>query len=164
VSEVKESVSEAASGVAERAGEFRERAGERFGELSHEARRRTRRVKTNLEHVAEENPLAVAIGAAVAGLALGMLLPGTRREDEVMGSARDNLIDRAEKTAERVKDVAAEAGRELKETVRSEIEEHKPEVKQAVQEAGQAVKEQVKRSARRVKDEAKDAAKEPGSS
>jgi len=162
VSGMKDSISEASSGVAERAGELKDRAGERIGELSGEARRQTRRIKTNFEHAAEENPLALAIGAAVVGLALGMLLPNTEREDEMMGSARDQLVDRAERTAERVKDAAVDAGRELKETVRTEIEEHKPEVKQAVQEAGQNVKEQVKESAKRVKNQAKDAAKEPG--
>jgi ElaB/YqjD/DUF883 family membrane-anchored ribosome-binding protein len=160
VSGVKDSVSEAASSVAERAGELKERAGERIGDWGGEARRQTRRIKTNLEHTAEENPLALAIGAAVVGLALGMLLPGTQREDKLMGSARDQLVDRAERTAERVKDAAVEAGRELKETVRTEIEEHKPEVKQVVQEAGQTVKDQVKESAKKVKNQAKDAAKE----
>jgi ElaB/YqjD/DUF883 family membrane-anchored ribosome-binding protein len=162
VSGVKDSVSEAASNIAERAGEFKDRAGERIGDLGSEARRKTRRIKTNLQHAAEENPLALAIGAAVVGLALGMLLPGTRREDELMGSSRDQLVDRAERTAERVKDAAVEAGREVKETVRTEIDIHKPEVKQVVQEAGRTVKEQVKESARRVKKEAKDAAKEAG--
>ena len=163
VSGVKDSVSDAASSVAERAGELKERAGERIGELGVEARQQTRRLKTNLEHAAEENPLALAIGAAVVGLALGMLLPGTERENEIMGPARDQLVDRAERTAERVKDAAVEAGRELKETVRTEIEEHKPEVKQVMQEAGQSVKEQVKESAKRVKNEAKEAAKESSS-
>jgi ElaB/YqjD/DUF883 family membrane-anchored ribosome-binding protein len=163
VSGVKDSVSEAASNVAERAGQFKERAGERIGDLGSEARRKTRRARTNLQHAAEENPLALAIGAAVVGLALGMLLPGTQREDELMGSSRDQLVDRAERTAERVKDAAVEAGREVKDTVRTEIEAHKPEFKQAVQEAGRTVKEQVKESAKRVKKEAKDAAREASS-
>jgi ElaB/YqjD/DUF883 family membrane-anchored ribosome-binding protein len=163
VSGMKDSVSEAASSVAERAGQFKERAGERIGDLGSEARRKTRRARTGLQHAAEENPLALAIGAAVVGLALGMLLPGTQREDELMGSSRDQLVDRAERTAERVKDAAVEAGREVKETVRTEIEVHKPEFKQAVQEAGRTVKEQVKESAKRVKKEAKDAAREAGS-
>ena len=163
VSGVKDSVSEAASSVAERAGQFKERAGERIGDLGSEARRKSRRIKTNLQHAAEENPLALAIGAAVVGLALGMLLPGTRREDELMGSSRDRLVDRAERTAERVKDAAVEAGREVKETVQTEIEVHKPEFKQAVQEAGRTVKEQVKETAKRVKKEAKDAVREAGS-
>jgi ElaB/YqjD/DUF883 family membrane-anchored ribosome-binding protein len=164
VSGVKETVGEAAGGVAEKASEWKERAGERIGDLGGQARMRTRRIKTNLEHQAEENPLAVAIGATVVGLALGLLLPGTERENELMGPARDQLVDRAEKTVEQAKEAAVEAGREVKETVKAEIEERKPEVKVAVQEAAQAVKEQVKDSARRVKNEAKDAAKKSGRS
>ena len=73
-------------------------------------------------------------------------------------------MDRAGKTAERVKDAAVEAGREVKETVRAEVKERAPEIKEVVQQAGQQVKEQVKESAKRVKSEAKDAAKESGSS
>jgi ElaB/YqjD/DUF883 family membrane-anchored ribosome-binding protein len=163
VSSVKDSVSEAASDVAERAGELKERVGERMGEIGGQARWQTQRVKTNLEHAAEENPLALAIGATVVGLALGLLLPGTRREDEVMGSARDQLVDRAEETIERAKDAAVEAGHQVKETVKSEIQQHKPELQNVVQEASDNVKEQVKESARRVKNEAKDAAKKSGS-
>jgi ElaB/YqjD/DUF883 family membrane-anchored ribosome-binding protein len=163
VSGVKEKMTEAAGGVAERAGELKDQAQERIGEFSGQARSKTRRLKTNLEHAAEEKPLVVAIGAAVVGLALGLLLPGTERENELMGPARDQLVDRAEKTVERTKEAAIEAGREVKETVKAEIEVHKPEVKQVVQQAGETVKEQVKESARRVKNEAKDAAKKSGS-
>jgi ElaB/YqjD/DUF883 family membrane-anchored ribosome-binding protein len=164
VSGAKETVSEAVGGVAERASELKEQAGERIGDIRGQARWQTRRIKTNLEHTAEENPLMLAVGAAVVGLALGMLLPGTRREDEIMGSARDQLVDRAEETVERAKEAAVEAGRDVKETVKSEFEQHKPELKEVVQQAGQNVKEQVKESARRVKSEAKDAAKKSGNS
>jgi ElaB/YqjD/DUF883 family membrane-anchored ribosome-binding protein len=163
VSGVKEKVSEAASGIAERTSELTSTTQERLGEIGGQARQQTTRVKTNLEHVAEENPLVLAIGAAVIGLAIGLLLPGTERENELMGPARDDLVDRAGRTAERVKDAAAEAGREVKETVRSEIREHAPEVKQVAREAGTTLKEQVKESAKKVKKEAKNAANDPGS-
>jgi len=163
VSGVKGSVSEAAGGVAERASELKDRAGETIDDWGNEARWQSRRIKTNLEHTADENPLVLAVGAAVVGLALGLLLPGTQRENELMGPARDQLVDRAEETVERAKDAAVEAGREVKETVKSEIEQHKPEMKEIVEQAGQTVKEQVKQSARRVKDETKDAAKKSGS-
>jgi ElaB/YqjD/DUF883 family membrane-anchored ribosome-binding protein len=162
VSGVKQSVSEAAGGVAERAGELKDQAGERIGDWGNQARWQSRRLKTNLEHTAEENPLALAVGAAVVGLALGLLLPGTQRENELMGPARDQLVNRAEETVERAKDAAVEAGREVKETVKSEIEQHKPEMKEMVEQAGATVKEQVKQSARRVKDETKDAVKKSG--
>jgi ElaB/YqjD/DUF883 family membrane-anchored ribosome-binding protein len=162
VSDMKETVGEAAGGVANRAGELKARAEEKFGQLGGQARVQGRRIKTNLQHQAEENPIAVAIGAMVVGLALGLLLPGTQREDDLMGPARDKLVDRAGQTAERVKDAAVEAGREVKETVKAEIEQHAPEVKETVQQASETVKEQVKESARRVKNQAKDAAKQSG--
>lgn len=162
VSGMKDSVSEAAGGVAERAGEIKDQAGERIGDWGTQARQKSQRLKTNLEHAAEENPIALAIGAAVVGLALGLLFPETRRENELMGPARDQLVDRAEDTVERAKDAAVEAGREVKETVKSEIQQHKPEMKEIVAEAGQTVKEQVKQSARKVKDETKDAVKKSG--
>ena len=163
VTGVKESVSEAASGVAEKASELKERAGERLGDLGGQARSQTQRLKTNLEYAAEENPLMLALGASIVGIALGLLLPGTQRENEMMGSARDQLVDRAEETVERAKDAAVEAGREVKETVKSEFEQRKPELQEVVQQAGESVKQQVKESAKRVKDETKEAAKKSGS-
>jgi ElaB/YqjD/DUF883 family membrane-anchored ribosome-binding protein len=162
VSGVKDKVSDTASGIAERAGELASGTRQRAGEIGWQARRQTDRLKTNLEHAATENPLTVAIGAAILGMAIGLLLPETERENQMMGSTRDQLVDRAERTAERVKDAAVDAGREVKDAVKTEISERAPEVKQVVQEAGMMVKEQVKESAKKVKNQAKDAATEPG--
>jgi ElaB/YqjD/DUF883 family membrane-anchored ribosome-binding protein len=162
MSGVKEKVSGAASEITGKAGEISTGTQEKVGQLGWQARRQTERVRTNLEHVAEENPLSVAIGATILGMAIGLLLPGTERENEMMGSTRDQLVDRAGKTAERVKDAATEASREVKDAVQTEISERAPDVKQVVQEAGMMVKEQVKESAKKVKKEAKDAATEPG--
>lgn len=163
VSGVKESVGDAVGSVSERAGELKDRAGERLEDVGSQARWQSQRLKTNLEHAAEENPLALTVGAVVVGLAIGLLLPGTQREDELMGSARDQLVDRAGETMDRAKEVAVEAGREVKESVKAEIEQRKPEIQETVQQAGQNVKEQVKESARRVKNETKDAAKKSAS-
>lgn len=164
VTGVKEKVSDAASGISERASELAGGTQERLGEFGGQARRQSQRVKTNIQQASEENPLIVAVGAAIAGLALGLLLPGTERENELMGSKRDQLMERAGQTAERVKEAAVEAGREVKETVRAEVKERAPEIKEVVQQAGQQVKEQVKESAKRVKSEAKDAARKSGGS
>jgi len=162
MSGVKDKVTGAASDIADRAGDIKSGTGEKVEQMGWQARRQTERVRTNLEHVAEENPLSIAVGAAILGMAIGLLLPGTDRENEMMGSARDQLVDRAGRTAERVKDAAAEAGREVKDAVQTEISERKGEVKQVVQEAGMMVKEQVKESAKKVKNQAKQAATESG--
>jgi ElaB/YqjD/DUF883 family membrane-anchored ribosome-binding protein len=174
----RERVSGGVTGVADRLGgvgsplgDVAERAQERVSELGSEARERVqelgirsreqaRRVRTDLERMIEENPLAVAAGAGAIGLALGLLLPHTRREDRVMGPARDQLLDRAGETIERVKEAAAEAAQEVTETMKGEVADRGPEVKGVVQGMAQRVTEQAKESAARMREEAKDAVKE----
>lgn len=174
---VRERVSAAASGVGERASELGQQVGERARDLGHQvsemaggvrqragdlgvrARGQTRRARGGLERLVEENPLAVAAGVAVLGLACGLLVPETEREQRLLGPARDNLLDRAQETARRVKDAAVEAGQELRESVRDEVSARAPEVKAMVQDTVQSVGEQVKEKAGRVKEEAKQAAR-----
>ena len=97
-----------------------------------------------------ENPLALALGAAVVGLALGMLLPETEPERRVMGATWDQLVDRVSNVADRVKDAAMEAGREVKDTLQQEVSAAAPGVKSTLQEAAATVKDQIKESAGRA--------------
>jgi prefoldin subunit 5 len=48
--------------------------------------------------------LAVGVGAAV-----DLAIPETSKEHEVMGEARDNLVDKAQETQQKVQQVAGEA-------------------------------------------------------
>jgi ElaB/YqjD/DUF883 family membrane-anchored ribosome-binding protein len=148
---VRHSVGNVASHTGERVGELRERA----GELGGTARAKAREARGGLEQMVRDNPLALAAGAAILGLALGMLVPETEPERRVMGEAREQLGERVSAVADRVKDAAAEAGREVKETVRDEFESRAPEVTDSLKEAAANLKEQVKASAGRVADEAK---------
>jgi ElaB/YqjD/DUF883 family membrane-anchored ribosome-binding protein len=159
---LRERISEGTEGIRERAGEFRERAGERLGELGHRARRQGSRARGGMEHMMEDNPLAVAAGVAVLGLCLGLLVPESERENRWMGRTRDNLVDRAQSTASRVKEAALEATNEVRQAVREEAASRAPEIKASVKDAAAAVGEQVKDAAGRVKEEAKRAAKGSG--
>jgi ElaB/YqjD/DUF883 family membrane-anchored ribosome-binding protein len=179
VSDAREAVSHVASGVAERAGSVKERAGEAVGrvqervhdlgttarerasDLGTRAREQGRRAQTGVERTLEENPLLLVAGAAVLGLAVGLLLPSSQREDEVLGPARDRLAERAGETFDRAKEVAAEAAREVKETVRSEVREAAPELKSVVQDAADRVGEQVKQTATRAAQETREAVRDP---
>jgi len=145
VGEVRDTVVSAAGGVAERAGEVGSEASERARELGRRAQDRTRRARTRVDRLMQENPLAVAAGVAVLGLAAGLLIPETERERRVMGPVRDDLAERARHTAERVKDAAVVEG---------------PELESTLKDAAQTVTQQVKESAGRVQEEAKQAARE----
>ena len=115
--EVAENVSETASQVRERASEFVDQAQNRVGQL-------TDQVQNQAQHAAhyavdrsqamiQDNPLMTSAIALALGAAVGFLLPETQRENELMGSTRDRLVDqvsnRAQDTLGKVQDVASEA-------------------------------------------------------
>jgi ElaB/YqjD/DUF883 family membrane-anchored ribosome-binding protein/gas vesicle protein len=152
---VRHTVGDKAHHASERAGELTHEVQERAGELGSSAKERARDARGGLERMMQENPLALAAGAAVIGLALGMLLPETEPERRAMGSTRDQLADRVSNVADRVKDAAVEAGREVKDTLQEEVSAATPGVKSTLQDAAATVKDQIKESAGRVAEEAK---------
>jgi hypothetical protein len=89
--------------------------------------------------VAEGNPLGLAIGAAATGFLVGLLLPSTRIEDEKLGAASDDVIERAKETGqealERGKQVAQDAAETAKESSREHAEELKSTAQEHAQEA-----------------------------
>jgi ElaB/YqjD/DUF883 family membrane-anchored ribosome-binding protein len=152
------------SGARERMSDVASDVSERASEIGAKARQQTTRMKSSLQDSVQDSPLGVAIGAVVLGLTVGLLLPRTEREDEVMGPARDRIVSRAGDVAERVKDATVEAGREVVDTVQDELQERKPELESIAREVGQTVKEQVKSSAEQIKTEAKESARRSGGS
>ena len=158
--ELREQARDRAGDLAERAEELGSGARERARDLGHRAQEQTRRARGGVERLMKENPLAVAAGIAAIGLAAGLLVPETERERRTLGPVRDDLAERAQTTASRIKDAAVEAGQEVKDAVQEEIKFRAPELKSTLSDAAQTVTQQVKESAGRVKEEAKQAAKQ----
>jgi len=158
--ELREQARDRAGDLAERAEELGSGARERARDLGHRAQEQTRRARGGVERLMKDNPLAVAAGIAAIGLAAGLLVPETERERRTLGPVRDDLADRAQTTASRIKDAAVEAGQEVKDAVQEEIKFRAPELKSTLSDAAQTVTQQVKESAGRVKEEAKQAAKQ----
>ena len=152
---MRQSVSDTISDAGEKTGALKERVQERAGELGEAARERAGDARGGLERMMRDNPLALAGGAALIGLALGMLVPETEPEREMMGAKRDEIVDRVQETAGRIKDVAVEAGRELQDTVREDVSEHGPVVQDMLKGTATKVKDQLEDSAGRVAQEAK---------
>lgn len=95
------------SGAGELANKAYDRAGE-FGSIAHE----------KYDEYLEENPLALGALAVAIGAAVGFAIPSTRYEGQLMGEARENLVQRAQEAAgslvDKAKQVAAEAGETIK--------------------------------------------------
>ncbi|MGH8502801.1 MAG: DUF3618 domain-containing protein [Gammaproteobacteria bacterium] len=83
-------------------------------------RRQAARAKSGFEHMLNEQPLVLgAIGVAL-GAALAAGLPGTRREDELMGDARDQLMHRAQVKGEQQLGKAKHAAKSAADAARRE--------------------------------------------
>lgn len=95
----------------ERAGQFVEMVGDTAGT-----------VEARFQQTMRTNPLAVGAVALAVGTAIGLALPQTQRENELMGEARDTLVEKVQDVAqEAVGKVQAVAG-EAQETVKTEAQ------------------------------------------
>jgi ElaB/YqjD/DUF883 family membrane-anchored ribosome-binding protein len=106
---VKERIGEKTDELKERAGRVADKAQARIQNVAQRAEVRGREVSNRVQHTFMDNPLAVGLGVVAVGLAIGLALPITQKEDELMGDARDRLLDKAQQAAHGALDKASEA-------------------------------------------------------
>jgi hypothetical protein len=82
------------------------------------------RALRGLGELLDERPLAVAAASLAVGMLAGLALPATRREDELLGDTRDELLESAREAGqdalEKGKEAAANAVERVKESVREQ--------------------------------------------
>jgi gas vesicle protein len=88
--------------------------------------------------VAQANPLGMAIGGAAVGFLAGLVVPGTRLEDERLGPMADQVketaADAGQEALEHGKEVAKAAAQSAADTARDEGREHRDELQSSLQE------------------------------
>jgi len=126
---VGETVGNAASALGTTASNLASGTAETAGNIAEGAQYQAMRLEDGFQRVLRENPLAVGAVTLAVGAAIGLALPQTTRENQLLGEARDTLVERAQGLAQetlgKVQNVANEAT-------------------SAVQDSAQAVKETVK--------------------
>ncbi len=80
-----------------------EGAQERASQLTGQAQEQAQRAKGGFQRMLQENPLAVGALAAGLGAAVGFSVPETQKENQVMGGARDNLVEQGKQKAQELK-------------------------------------------------------------
>ena len=102
-----------ASQAQDKAGQVVSQAQERASRLGNQARYQAQRASGGFQRALRENPLTVGALAAGLGAAVGLAIPATEKEHEVMGEARDTLVEKAQEKAQdaqqKVQRVAEEA-------------------------------------------------------
>jgi ElaB/YqjD/DUF883 family membrane-anchored ribosome-binding protein len=158
-STAKEAVTGARERVVDATGAARERASELSWQARERARYQARQAQMGFWQSMEERPLAIGAAALALGVVAGLLVPSTRKEDELMGETRDRLMERAKEVGgealEKGKQVASVAVDTFKEE--AERQDLTPEklaekVRNLATEATNKVKEEGKRQATELKD------------
>ncbi|HUG76507.1 MAG TPA: DUF3618 domain-containing protein, partial [Burkholderiales bacterium] len=113
MSEVAGSAKEKVSRAGESISQTAQAARERLSQASSGARQQYERVRGGYDSIVREQPLALgAIGIAI-GAALAAALPRTRKEDELMGEASEQLTEKAKEAGKeqlgKTQDVAKKA-------------------------------------------------------
>lgn len=85
--------------------------------------------------VAQENPL----GGVAVGFIAGMLVPGSRVEDEKIGPVADQVKDQIKETGQEAMERGKEVAQQAAETAKDAGQQHAEELKGSAQERAQTV-------------------------
>jgi hypothetical protein len=129
--DVADRVSSGAQNLAHDVAEKAQEAKERVTETAQEARERVARKATltgrRMGREYNESPLAIGAVALAVGLAVALALPTSEKEVELMGDARDKLVDKAREqvseTTEKVERVVERAVPEVQSVIRDAARE-----------------------------------------
>ena len=112
-SQAQERASQVAGQAQDKVGQVADRAQDRASRLGDQARYQAQRASSGFQRMLRENPLTVGALAVEAGAAIGLAILETSKEHEVMGEARDTVVEKAQEKAQdaqqRVQRVAEEA-------------------------------------------------------
>jgi len=115
-----ETAGDVAGRVQETVGNVAERAQETASTLAARTQYQAYRLEDRFQSALYENPLAVGAIALAVGAAAGLAVPGTKRENELLGEARDSLVERAQEvahgTVEKLQQVAGQVVEEVQTT------------------------------------------------
>ncbi|HET7620783.1 MAG TPA: DUF3618 domain-containing protein [Gemmatimonadaceae bacterium] len=123
VDRVRDEASELSDKAQQKASELADRAQGMAENVADETRHQARR----LEDQFYDNPLAMGAAALTLGMAAGLAIPETQKEDELMGGARDKLADKTrdvmEETKDKVENVAERVADQAKSTAKTAARE-----------------------------------------
>jgi hypothetical protein len=143
---VKDKLSEVTSRAGDMMSSARERvagtgsdARARMSELSGRTRDQVDRARGAMSHMLEAQPLVIGAFGLAIGAALGASLPPTRREDEWMGEARDDLVQGARQAVQEQADAVQDSVQRVAETARQETSRRAEDAAMSSPPAGQDI-------------------------
>ena len=148
----------AGESMRDRTSQLGDQAREQAQRTRESARYEARRARRGLSRAMDENPLAVGAVAALAGAAVGLLIPNTEYENEFMGDTRDTVMNRAQDLAKEAQSAATHVAKDALNTAKEEAQKQGLTV-QGLREDLQDKVEKGKQVAQKAAEEAKQTAK-----
>jgi hypothetical protein len=121
VHHVEEKAAQAGAKVSEKASEARHELQDRVAALKADGRQKVHDAKLGFWQAMDRSPLAVAAGAMTLGIAAGLALPRSEKEDELLGESRDRLVGRAKELGRDVLHKGEQVARVAAETVKTDL-------------------------------------------
>lgn len=121
-------------------------AGDRASQLADRSREQFERARSGVSQMADEQPLVIAAFGIAIGAALGALLPSTRKEDELLGEKRDELLQTAKEAAQPHVDTIKESAMRVAEHAKQELQTVKETAKQEFQTVKETAKQEFQQS------------------
>jgi hypothetical protein len=132
-------VADKASGLghqaADKASSLGHQVTDKASDLRRQAKTQVRRARVGFWQTMEENPLMVGAATLALGVIVGLALPSTDKEDELMGETRDHLLDEAKEAGQQ----ALDKGKHVAEAVADKVKQ------EARNQATNTAKEEAKR-------------------
>ncbi len=150
--QAKEQVADLGHQVADKASTLGHQVADRTSDLRRQAKSGVRRARVGFWQTMEENPLMVGAATLALGVIVGLALPSTDREDELMGETRDHLLDQAKEAGQQMLDKSKHVAEAVADKVKQEARNQglTPEgvadkVKTVAKEAADTAKEEAQR-------------------
>jgi hypothetical protein len=132
------------------------------GDLTSQTQYQAARAGRQMQRTLEDNPVAFGAAALIAGVAIGLALPSTRQERQLLGDVHDQVMDKAQSMVsgftEEAKQVVEEVKPRLEQTAQKVVEDLKAsgslsaeELKRTAKEAGQEIKQSLQEAGTTVK-------------
>jgi hypothetical protein len=138
--------------VSEKAATLGHQVSDRASTLRRQARRGVRRARVGFWQTLEENPLLVGAATLALGVLVGLALPSTDKEDELLGETRDHLLHEVKEAGHQALDKGKHVAEAVAGKVKDEVRHQglTPEgmvdkVKAVAKEATHTAKEEAKR-------------------
>lgn len=106
-------------------GKAQQTMGQAQGQMSHmsdQAQERAHQAKGGFEQMMQDNPLAVGVVVAGLGAAVGLAIPETSKENQVMGQTRDSLMSKAQEKAQDTKEKAQQVAQQAQSSAKEEAQ------------------------------------------